>query len=255
MAIELPTEKSKKVDDIGAMSMLLYGPPKIGKTTIAASFPKALFVVTEEGHKSLEVFKVGIQEWLDFKEVCRKLRKDVHDYGTIVLDTADLLFMLCESYVCKQLGVDSPGDLEYGKGWKMLTKEFQSAIAPLAAPGKDGKTLGLVFISHEKDIEVKGRITKTSRTVCTLTGTARKVILPLVDVVGHCGFGEDPVSGDPTKQRVVTFAPSETVEAGDRTGKLPATVPMSPSGWYEKLQAAYKGEKSTGGGVKPKRKV
>lgn len=261
MAIELPTEKSKKIENIGAMSLLLYGSPKIGKSTIANSFPDAMFVVTEEGHKSMEVYKVGITEWPDFKELCKKLRKDSHKFKTVVIDTVDLLFSVCETHVCKQHGIDHPSELEFGRGWGFLRDEFQKTLATLAAPDKAGKIpFGLVFLSHAKEVEVKGRITKTTRTVSTLSGTARKVVLPLVDCVGYCGFGED-TAGEPTKERVVTFAPTEFVEAGDRTGRLPSSVPMARDGWYGLLQRAYeegkdRGKKPAGGGgIKPKRKL
>ncbi len=261
MAIELPTEKSKRIEDIGAMSLLLYGSPKIGKSTIANSFPNAMFVVTEEGHKSMEVYKVGITEWPDFKELCKKLRKDAHKFRTVVIDTIDLLFSVCETHVCKQHGIDHPSELEYGRGWGFLRDEFQKTLAGLAAPDKRGEIpFGLVFLSHAKEVEVKGRITKTTRTVCTLSGTARKVVLPLVDCVGYCGFGED-AAGEPTKERVVTFAPTEFVEAGDRTGRLPATVKMLQEDWYELLQLSYDEGKDRGkkpepsGKIRPKRKL
>ena len=262
MAIELPTVRSKKTEDIGAMSMLLYGSPKIGKSTIAASFPDALFVVTEEGHKSMEIFKVGVTEWPDFRDLCKKLRKEEHKFKTVVIDTIDLLFSVCETYICKQKGIDHPSELEYGRGWGFLRDEFQKALAQLAAPDKAGKIpFGLVFLSHAKEVEVKGRMVKTTRTVCTLSGTARKVVLPLVDIVGYCGFGED-AAGEPTRERTVTFAPTELIEAGDRTGRLPENVLMRKTGWYELLQDVYtdggressKPAKKESGGLRPKRK-
>lgn len=256
MAIELPTEKTLPVDDVGLTTMLLYGPPKIGKSTIANSFPEALFVATEEGLKFQESYKVGISNWEDFKELCAKLRKEKHRFKSIVIDTADLLFKVAEDYICKKHGIEHPSDLEYGKGWGFLRDEFQKAITPLAVPEKTGEVrFGLLFISHARDVEVKGRIIKTHRTVCTLSGTARKVLLPLVDCIGYCGFKLD-AAGEPTKERIVTFEPSEQVEAGDRTGKLPAELPMLKTGWYASLQAAYRsGRPAAPKKLAPKKKL
>lgn len=242
------------------MSVLLYGAPKIGKTTIAASFPNALFAVTEEGHRSMEVYKVGVTEWPDFKELVKKLRKEEHRFKTVVIDTVDLLFSACEQYICRQKGIDHPSELEYGRGWGFLREEFQKSLASLAAPDSAGRIrFGLVFLSHSKEVEVKGRMVKTTRTVCSLSGTARKVVLPLVDIVGYCGFGED-AAGEPTRERTVTFRPTELIEAGDRTGRLPDNVPMKKKGWYDLLQDVYtdggreKKAEAESGGLRPKRK-
>ena len=49
--IKLPTKKSKIESDLSKYSILLYGKIKIGKTSLAAQFPDALFLMTEPGGK------------------------------------------------------------------------------------------------------------------------------------------------------------------------------------------------------------
>ncbi len=239
MGIELPTKKTEIVSDVGLTTMLLHGPPKIGKSTIANSFPNAMFVAAEEGLKFLEAYKVGIKKWEDFMELRQKIQKEKHSFKTIVIDTASALFKLCEDYVCRKHNIEHPSDEEWGKGWSFLRDSFQKEISPLASPDTKGRIrYGLLFLGHSKEVEVKGRVTKTKRTVCDLSGTARKVLLPMVDCIGYCGFSSDKY-GEPTKKRIVIFAPSETIEAGDRTGKLPATIEMRKENWYKDLQEQY----------------
>jgi len=240
MGMKLPTEDSEVVTDIGKSTMLLYGPPKHGKSTIVSSFPGVLFAAAEEGLNHIKCRKVGIGKWEDFEELAELLITDKHDYRTLAIDTASALFAMCEEYTCKKLGIDHPSDENWGKGWKALRGNFHNPIRKLAVPMKSGKTrIGLVFVGHDKQVEVKGRITKTSRTACDLSGTARKVLLPLVDIIGYCGFRLD-ASGEATQERVVHFKGSETVEAGDRTSKLPDWVTMTKERWYtDKLQPAF----------------
>lgn len=239
MKIKLPTKKTEIVTDVGLTTMLLHGPPKIGKSTIANSFPKTLFVAAEEGLKFMETYKIGVKKWEDLIEIRQLLLNEDHDYKTIAFDTASMLFKICEDYVCRKHAIDHPSDEEWGKGWAFLRDSFQKEFAPLAAPDKRGRTrFGLLFLTHSKDVEIRGRITKTKRIACDLSGTARRVLLPMVDCIGYCGFRMDE-SGEPTKERTVIFAPSEQVEAGDRTGKLPAEVKMTKRGFYDRLQRAF----------------
>ncbi len=240
MAMKLPDQDSEVVTDIGKTTMALYGPPKHGKSTIVSSFPGVLFAAAEEGLNHIKCRKVGIGKWEDMEELAELIVSEKHDYRTLAMDTVSAAFALCEEYTCRKLGIDHPSDEQWGKGWKSLRENFYKPIRKLAVPTRGGKSrIGLVFVGHDKQSEVKGRITKTSRTMMDLSGTARKVILPLVDIIGYCGFELD-ASGEASNKRVVHFKGSETVEAGDRTGRLPDYVTMTKERWYaDKLQPAY----------------
>lgn len=239
MAIVLPTESTKSVQAFDLATTLLYGPPKIGKSTVAASYPRPLFAACEEGLKFLDAYKVGIERWEDFVELSALLRKEKHDFRTLVVDTADILFKYCQDYVCKKKHIEHPADEDWGKGYEAVRDEFQRHIGPLTVPGPGGKTrFGIVFISHAKTVEVKGRVIKTARIVPTFPNGARKIIMPMVDIVGYCGFGID-ADGEPTDERRVHFRPSEQVEAGDKTDKLPSSLPMLRKGWYDSARKAF----------------
>lgn len=256
MAMKLPTADSEVVSDIGQTTMALYGPPKHGKSTIVSSFPGVLFAAAEEGLNHIKCRKVGIGKWEDMEELAELIVSEKHDYRTLAIDTVSAAFALCEEFTCRKLGIDHPSDENWGKGWKALRENFYKPIRKLAVPMKSGRPrIGLVFVGHDKQTEVKGRIVKTNRTVMDLSGTARKVILPLVDIIGYCGFRLD-AGGDATDERVVHFRGSETVEAGDRTGKLPDWVTMTKERWYaDKLQPAYSGTETISRISKPKKSL
>ncbi|MCH7561319.1 MAG: AAA family ATPase [Thaumarchaeota archaeon] len=52
-------------------TILLYGPPKIGKSTLAASFPNPCVIDMENGYKFLDVKEKHLcTDWSDFLNVC-----------------------------------------------------------------------------------------------------------------------------------------------------------------------------------------
>jgi len=49
MSIVLPTEASKPVTELGKQTILLYGSPKLGKSSFASKEPGSLFFECEPG--------------------------------------------------------------------------------------------------------------------------------------------------------------------------------------------------------------
>lgn len=76
--------------DLRGKYVLLYGAPKVGKTTFASSFPKNLFLSTEQGTNALpSVYAVNIENWSAFKRILSQLKKEEvqEKYNTITIDT------------------------------------------------------------------------------------------------------------------------------------------------------------------------
>ena len=222
MTIALPTEKTKPSMDYGKKSILLFGPPKIGKSTIASKFPGALFFECEPGLNELEVFKVPTYNWADFLDACKLVSAGNHSFKTVVIDTADNAFKFCTDHINEKHGVEYEGDLGHGKGWAFVKNEWHRVLTKLAS-----LPYGLVLISHSTDKQIETRTGTITRTVPTLPDRARSVVLGLVDMILFC----DAVSvkdkdGSQAVQRVIRTKPNPNYEAGDCTGRLPETLPL-----------------------------
>jgi hypothetical protein len=82
---------------------LIYGTKKIGKTSLAAQFPDALFMMFEPGGKALSIYQVDCSTWsnalgyLDLLEAQKKA--GTLKYRTIVLDTGFEAFQKCFEYI------------------------------------------------------------------------------------------------------------------------------------------------------------
>jgi hypothetical protein len=95
--------------------VLIYGVHGIGKSSLAASAPNAIFIPTEEGADEIDVAKFPVAESQpQVLEYLRTLYADKHDYQTVVIDSVDWLedeirLSLTHEYTEKELafGKDS----------------------------------------------------------------------------------------------------------------------------------------------------
>ena len=63
--------------DLKGKFLLLYGMPKVGKTSLSSKFPKNLLLATEVGYNALSsVYKVNIDTWSTFLRYLKELEKD-----------------------------------------------------------------------------------------------------------------------------------------------------------------------------------
>jgi len=236
-AVKVPGKKRKPKYDLARARTIIFGPPKIGKSTLASQFPGPWFLATEAGQDWLNVYEpTVIESWEDFLNVCAYIEEekpkkfgDGKPIKTIVIDTVDLLFKMCHDDTCVTLGVNSPSDLDYGRGWSALSDEFLRVIAKMAR-----WPYGLVFISHSKEKQVKSKARKIDIIQPAIMTTGFKVLLAAVDIVLYCSMDEQAeyddegeVTGVITEERIIRCQPASNIIAGDRTGRLPDTMPMS----------------------------
>jgi hypothetical protein len=130
-----------------AQRITIYGPHGIGKSTLAAQFPDAIFVDTEQGTSHLEVKRVLVN---DYKSLCEALSELAHTElpcQTVVIDTIDAVEVFLRAEVCREHRIAGIEGLSYGKGWVFLTEKFTEFITryldPLIAAG-----IHVVVIGH-----------------------------------------------------------------------------------------------------------
>lgn len=239
----LPTEKSPRTLSPDRVKALLYGPPKIGKSTFVSHInpDHTLFISTEPGLGSLEVFESPVTNWTEFREVGAELAKNRKQFEVVVIDTVDELYRMCADYVCAQLGVKHPSDAEYGKGWAAVADEFRLRVGKIAGLG-----LGVWFISHAVDREVNARVGKKTVTQSTLSGQGRQFLIGFVDFIFLATW-----EGEEGETRILRTQGSAHHEAGGRTPEgakpLPDPLPFDADRLREEMAkslASPKAEKA-----------
>jgi len=204
-AFALPTTKSTPRDELGDYTWLIYGERKIGKTSLAAQFPDALFMMFEPGGKGLSIYQVEIGSWDAFKGYVKAIKANPSQYSTIVIDTIDIAYEKCTDYVGRREGFDHPSEMnDFGKTWSMIKKEFTSVILDLIAVG-----VGVMFLSHATESEFQEASGgKYNKIIPTMPGQARKFVTGFVDIIAYYGYyGHD---------RLLTISGSDMVDAGHR---------------------------------------
>lgn len=185
--------------DLRGYSVFFYGEPKSGKTTIATKFPRHLLLAFEKGYNAIPgAMAQPINTWAEFRKVLRQLQDEQvkEKFETIIVDTADIAYDLCEKYICANakrsdggFGVDAIGDIPFGKGYTMVAKEFDECLRSIVQMG-----YGLVLISHAVDKTFKDETGQEfNQIVPTLSSKPRNIVSRLCDIIGYSRsiMGED----------------------------------------------------------------
>lgn len=230
MVIDLLSIQPHQISrDLREKIVVIYGEPKVGKTTIASQFPKALLLAFEKGYNALAgVMAQNITKWSEFKQALRQLeKKEVKNvFETIVIDTVDLAFKACETYICQREGVDKIGDIPYGAGYKMVREEFNDSLRRIPM-----LEYGLVMISHAQVSTVTSEDgTEYSRTIPTLAKQPRQIVLSMADIIGYA----KSVERDGESKTVLFLRGTPQFEAGSRFKHTPPAIKFE----YEALVSA-----------------
>lgn len=216
----LPVQKTPPKRHFHDLTILVYGKQKCGKSEFCSQADGALFLATEAGLNSLEVFQVPISTWDELLAVAAEIAEGKHAFKTVILDTVDNAYRMCADWVCRKFKIEHESDLPMSKGYGILNNEFYRVLNKLAM-----LPYGLVLVSHAQDKEIETRTGKVTRIIPTLPDKARKLVLGMVDVIAYCDTeavqGQD---GKVTHKRVLRTKPSNHYEAGDRTRRLPETL-------------------------------
>lgn len=242
MPIQLPTQKTEPKNSITELTTLIYGAPKIGKSTFCAQADGPLFLATEAGLNHLSTFEVAIATWPDFLSACQQIAEGNHHFQTIVIDTIDNLYKLCVAHTLVKHNLQHESDLPYGKGYALVNGAFERTLTALAL-----LPYGLIMTSHAAEKEVKTPTGSEVRISPTLPGSARKIVLGMCDLILYAEMEE--IRNDEGRiveyARVIRTKPTTIYEAGDRTGKLPATLPLDYAAYLNAINDGFKIEDPT----------
>lgn len=246
-SVALPTERSNAATDVRDFTTLIYGMEKIGKSSMFSHADDVVYLATEPGLKALSVYEIVIRSWPEFEDAVTLLQTQPHDFTVAVVDTVDLAYKFCLEAVCRQKGIEHPGDEEYGKGWAAVRDAFERALVQLNA------TMGVVYLSHEKEKKMDRRSGgSVSRVVPSLANQGRAVLEPMVDVIGYYHF-------DGMQNRNLQIEGDDLIVAGCRAEHAferitDGVIPMgsSPEEAYHNFLAAFRNQPLKGGASKKK---
>lgn len=239
-SLVLPTKPREVSLNLNDYCLLIYGRPGIGKTTALASFPGILCCSTERITKGVSLYDYnsdggGCKTWEQFLAMIELLEKEDHPFTMVGIDSADTLYDICMTYVCKRLQINHPGDEnDYGYSWSEVKHEFDTGLRRLVSLG-----LGVVLTSHSKEetiTQFSGK--KFTRIRPTLSGQAYEVIKKITDIVLYCEYMK---AMDGEDIRIVQCVGDELVDAKNNVG-LPKYTLLTREGFSDRLQNGIDGK-------------
>ena len=208
--------------------IILHGPPGIGKTQTASSFPgPVVFLATEPGHRHLPKEQrdilYPINSWEDFTspKLMEHLKKAKPK--TVVIDTLVRLYMMCKQHICKKNRCRNPAERgDYGRTiWSMISDEFGEEFSKFAAQVLARRTT-LVAITHTDEDTVSTQFEDYIRLMAALPTQVRRWVAGLADWIWFLGYNQEEASEAfiYNDERRLWLSGTPTVEAKCRDPKI-----------------------------------
>lgn len=216
--MELP-KQPVKVTNRNPRTLVLYGPPKVGKTGALALLKNNLIIDLEDGSEFVEALKVQVNDFSELTEVGKKIMEENKPYDIVTIDTVTKLEDWCErsataKYKKTPQGRNFQGstvlDLDYGAGYQLLRQEYKKWLDRLSSLATT-----VIFVAHVKDkfLEKKGK--DVSAKDLDLTGKIRNITTSDADAIGYVYRDME----DSSNMRI-TFVSDESVMCGSRCEHL-----------------------------------
>jgi len=201
----------RKPVSVNPKILLLYGAPKVGKTTMLSQLNDCLVIDTESGSHMLEGYFHGVNSKEELLEFYRDA-KDGHEYKIFALDTIDKLVEWTAKDVCKETGVDDIADLPYGKGFGMVRERVMNNIKKLQSLCP--KT---IIVGHRKTAAAVDNSTAIEPESLDLSGKLKNQLMAQSDAIGYMFRGEE-------NELMISFESGVALEAGSRCEHLRGKV-------------------------------
>lgn len=234
--------------DLRNKYVLLYGLPKVGKTSFAAQCPKNLMFCFEKGVNFLPgVYAADVPKWTDFKALLKQLDKEEvkEKFQTVTIDTVSIAWDLCCQFICSQNNVKALGDIAWGKGYALAKDEFSSALRQISMMG-----YGIILITHAKTttekIDDETTITKVAPNI---PERAQDIVNALVDIIGYIDVQWQDSADGPVSVRTLITRGTPTVVAGSRLKYLESRIPFGYNELTEAIGVAIEKQQNLDGAV------
>lgn len=149
----------QKGAQVKARKVVLYGPPKLGKSTLAGATRDSLMVPTEDrvGHIDCDKTPV-VKHYSEINEIFNSLLNETHRYTRVIFDTIDWLEPIIHQYLCeknnwKSITDDHNKETAFSRGLKYHAvsgwKNFLYNCDVLRDKGID-----VILVSHSQTIKI-----------------------------------------------------------------------------------------------------
>ena len=190
-------------------TLLLYGAPKVGKTTALSQLDDCLILDTEGGANMIEGYVESVKNREELIKVLKEAQ-DGHEYKYVAIDTIDKIATWAETAVCVEENVSAVQDLAFGKGFGMVREKVLNTVKILKEIFPH-----VIIIGHRKwaraVVDSKAIVEPES---LDLTGKLKNMLMADCDAIGYVYRDEEKGN------LMVTFQSNDALEAGSRSPHL-----------------------------------
>lgn len=238
--------------EVQTITMLIYGSPGIGKTSLAFTAEAPLLLDTDRGaHRS--GFRKDIVPVATWADVASMTAADLGDYKTIVVDTVGrLLDVMTADIIQRNPKMQGYGGALSLQGYGALKAAYATWLGTLASMGKD-----VILVAHERedkkgdDLIVRpdiqggsyGEVFKRADGIGYMCRSGRQTVLdfsPTDRWVGKNAAGFDPlvVPDFNTDPRYLATVIDDTKAALNRMSEEQQRVVAEIASWQERADEA-----------------
>lgn len=235
---------------IRAPKIVIYGGPKIGKSTFCSQIPDGVFIDVEGGLDALDVVSSRAKSYKDVMGVLAELATAEHDRKAVIVDSADWLEQLIWQHLCQQYNVKSIELVGggYGKGYLEAAKlwgELFDALDYL----RNERGMAVVLIAHDANSKMQPPDGEPyNYAELKLHQRAAGLIKEWADCIGYAtektvtrkddlGFNKKHVRAVGSNVRVLVVGKNPAYVTGNRYG-MQDEVPLSWDAFVDAMTAA-----------------
>ena len=216
MPLTLPTVPTPATH-LSPKALIIYGPPKVGKTSISAVLPESLLVDIEDGSDYVTATKLKLSNIFEFTALEDAIKKANKPYKYGILDSLDKLEEWCEEeatrrYKASVIGQSFKGAtvllLPNGGGYMHLRNVFYEyfqrfrQLFPYT-----------IFIGHVRDRMLGTEGKEVSAKDLDLTGKVRNIACAYADAIAYAYRAKDA-------KLTLSFVTNDLVNCGSRCDHL-----------------------------------
>lgn len=195
MSIELPTSKIPAATQ-DPKNLIIFGLPKVGKTSILATLENNLILDFEDGSDYVDALKIKVHSLKELKETCKAIKDAGKPYKFITIDTvtaveemakpvAIALYQSSAMFSEKYADIKDPAQLPNGSGYTFWRQAIESIISLVSSCADN-----LIICGHVKDAKLDENASGNLRTL-DLTGKVSRILSAKSDAIGFVHRDED----------------------------------------------------------------
>lgn len=195
MAINLPTNKIP-AETQDPKYLILFGLPKVGKTTVLSTLDNNLILDFENGSTYVDALKIKIDSLQTLKETIKAIKEAGRPYKYITIDTITAveemakpvalnLYKNSPVYSDRYVNVTDITRLPNGSGYTFLRQAVE-AIVDLIASATDN----IIICGHVRDASLNDNLDGTVKDL-DLTGKLKRILSARSDAIGFIHRDDD----------------------------------------------------------------